>query len=116
MTRTQKVWAWVVKYWQVFAGILGTLAGVVIVVLFKRNKASNQRHETSAEIAANERDIARAEGRQEATRERIRAVDEQIDLVNGQLEDQTRKLRNARKEVENMTSEEKIERFRELGY
>jgi len=97
-------------------GILGTLAGVAIVVLFKRNKAANERHEMAAQTAENLREIARAEGRLEATRERIKATDEQIAKVDGKLEDNTRELRARKKAVEGMTAEEKLNRFKDLGY
>lgn len=97
-------------------GIFGTLAGVAIVVLVKRNKKANERREMDAEVSENLRDIARIEGRREATRERIKAVDEQIAKVNGKLEDETRDLKTRQDAVKGMTTQEKVDRFRELGY
>ena len=115
-TRWQKFWAWLVKYWQVFAGIIGTLAGVAIVVLFKRNQAACERREVSAEVAANLRDVAKAQGRREAVRERIRSVDEQLAKVDLELDDDTKRLRVNQENMKGMTVAEKIKRFKELGY
>ena len=115
-TRWQKFWAWLVKYWQVFIGIIGTLAGVAIVVLFKRNQAACERREVSAEVAANLRDVAKAQGRREAVRERIRSVDEQLAKVDLELDDDTKRLRVNQEDLSGMTIDQKVEHFKKMGY
>jgi len=116
MTKWQAFCNWWAKYWGIILGVLGAIGGVVITLLFRRNQAACERFETEATIAANARDIAQAEGRREANRERIRRVDEQIAKVDGRLADETRDLRARQEEVEGMTTQEKIDRFKKMGY
>jgi len=116
LTKWQSFWTWLTKYWGIVLSVFGAIGGVVVTLMFKRGQAACVRAETQAEIAANLRDVARSEGRRQAVVERIRNVDEQIAKVDTELEDQTVSLRAKREEVEGMTTQERIDRFRDLGY
>ena len=116
MTNWQKFCNWWAKYWGVILGIFGAIAGVVVTLMFKRRQAACERAETAQEIADNEKDIAKVQGKREANRERILRVDEQIAKLNTELEDETRRLKARREDIKDMTLEQKVEHFKKLGY
>lgn len=110
------MWNWFKRYWKIILSVLGTIAGFVALVVFRRCKASCQRAETALEIAENEKDIAYDQGQVQAVRERIGRVDEQIDKITGQMEDDTKVLKNQKDKIKAMTAQEKLDKFKRLGY
>lgn len=116
LTKWQKLLGWLKKYWKVILSVLGAIAGVFALLFIRKQAKSLERAEDALEIAENGKDIARLEGRREAVKERIRGVDERISELDARVDEETKNLNLRKKEIENMTLEEKVKRFKELGY
>ena len=96
--------------------VLGAIVGLITLFSLRKGRTPSGTPEITPEILANEKEIAHLNGRREAVSERIERVDEQISKLDARIDEETKNLNLRKKEVENMTLEEKAKRFEELGY
>jgi chromosome segregation ATPase len=116
MTKFDKFLVWVKKYWKILVGGALLVFGVIAAILLRRRSHALERAVLAADIATAQREVARLEGKREAIKGRIDAVDKRTADIDSALEENTKQITVRKTAVDSMTSEEKLKRFKELGY
>lgn len=116
MAWLRKAWRFVCRNWKWFAVGLAILVVSVLGVRYRGNLLKLRLLNHKLNVKRSEREIGRLEGRREIIREREDFVEGEIRGIDSKIERLQGKIRVSRGVVDRLSSREKLEEFKRLGY
>jgi peptidoglycan hydrolase CwlO-like protein len=116
----KSIWQWIKKYWK---WVVGGLTLLVLLILIAKAVARGSQGKLKAEmlkhqvkILTMQREISRLEGQRDIIRQQASAVTAEIDQLDAKIDALDTQIASSRKEIDRLSAEEKLRRFKELGY
>jgi peptidoglycan hydrolase CwlO-like protein len=116
----KSIWQWIKKYWK---WVVGGLTFLVLFVLIARAISQGKQGKLKAEMLKHQvvvltaqREIARLEGQRDIIRKQEATVTTEIDQLDAKIDALDSQIVSSRKEIDRLSAEEKLQRFKELGY
>lgn len=92
--------------------ILAVIGGVAIV----RNTRKRRKRVCKINVLKAQKEIARLEGKREVIRRQEGMVTKKVVKVDAQIEAKADEIKKSRAEIDRLSSKEKLDEFKDLGY
>lgn len=102
-------WKWVV-------GALVILVAILAGIRYRKYFRKAQINEHKIKVLRAEREIARLEGKRNVIRRQEGEVAGEIQAIDAEIETLNKKIVESSVEIKRMTSQEKLDEFKRLGY
>ena len=116
MKYLKKFWRWLKRNWKYIASGLGILLVASVGVAYRRNSKKAQVLKHKLNIKRAEREIGRLEGKREMIRKSENAAEADLEIIDAEVKKLDEKITVSREEVDRLSSKEKLEEFKRLGY
>lgn len=111
----RKLKSWVVRNWKGLVWLVSMLMFVLALIFLKKGKIIPKLMMRS-EVSKYELEVAKLEGRRELLMKETSGVEAEIDMVDKELAAYKEKIAYARKIIGTLNDQEKLDKFRDLGY
>jgi chromosome segregation ATPase len=116
MAWLKRAWVWLKKNWKWVAGGVTILVMAALGVSYKRNLRKSELNRHKIKVLKTEREVARLEGQRDIIRKQESDVEGNISVIDDRIAAKTDEIKNSRNEIDRLTAEEKLKRFKDLGY
>ena len=116
MTWLKRAWRFVRTNWKWFVSGAAIVIGAILAAQYSGKLGKSQILQHKLTVKRAEREIGRLEGRREMIREREGSVETDIEGIDVAIEKLKDTVKRSRSEVDRLTSKEKLDEFKRLGY
>lgn len=112
----KRAWRWSKRNWRYYLASIGIVLTIVLGIIYKRNKNKIQIQKHRIKVLQTKKKIAHLEGQREVIRRNENAVESDIKDIDKEIKNLDADIKVIRDEVSNLSNEEKLKRFKKLGY
>jgi len=116
MNKLKKIWAFIKRNWKWILGGLAVVIAMIFGVKYIRNTRKNQIQQHKINVLKAENEVAKLEGKREVIRNLENSKEDEITAIDEDIKKLDDKIKSSRIEINKLTAEEKLERFKRLGY
>lgn len=116
MNWLKKAWDWLKRHWKWVASGVAVLLAVSAGATIIRDQKKKRIQSYKIRAMKAEREVARLEGKREVIRKQQGDVEAEMSIIDAEVEKLNKEIEVSRGEVDRLTSKEKLEEFRRLGY
>jgi uncharacterized small protein (DUF1192 family) len=117
----KKIWAWVKAHWKWVVAGLAVLVALIVGARIARGRVNpppipEKIQKRKEKVAFLQGEINQLEGQKAGIKAKETAAEGEIEDLTNQVTDLNGKIAEVREEVPTLSAEEKLKRFKELGY
>jgi len=116
MSWLRRAWQWSKKNWKWLAGGATVLILAILGASYKKDALKAALNRNKLKVLEAEREVARLEGQRDYIRKQEGDVSVNIEVLDARIAEKTDEIKAARVEVDRLTAEQKLKRFKDLGY
>lgn len=112
----KKAFSWIKKHWKWIVGSLAILISFILLVYTKQDSLKEMIRKSKLDLSKNKRDIEVLQAKKKVIEARVDHTEEEIVKVDKELESIEKKIVENKKAIRDLTIEEKMKKFDDLGY
>jgi len=112
----KRAWRFLKRHWKWAVGGLAILLAMLAGIRYRKYFRKAQINEHKIKVLQAEREVARLEGKREMIRKQEGTVEADILAIDAEIVALNKKIEESGGEVKRMTSQEKLDEFKKLGY
>jgi len=104
------------RHWKAVAATVGIILAAIAGIVIASNVRKRKKQEHKIKVLKAEKEVAKLEGKREVIRRQENAVEKDIEEIDKKIEAKNEEIKVARKEIDRLSSKEKLKEFKNLGY